>query len=81
VRTIVSDALQLCNAVRHVRLEIAMATRLGNPAQPQNLGVGHAWTAPGEGFPPHLHPWGGLLILPIPQGGAVLFGDEDFDQR
>ena len=61
------DALQLCDPARHVRLEIAMETRLGNPTQPQDLGTSHALTAQVEGFHPHLHPWVRMLKPPIPQ--------------
>jgi hypothetical protein len=79
--TIMIEALQLFDPARHVRLEIARETRVGNPPQPQDLTIGNPWTPQVQGFHAHLHPRVGMLKPPIPQRGDVLFAQTTLDHR
>ena len=75
------DPFQCVDAARQVRLEIAMETRLGHPAELQDFGIGHALTAQVEGFHAHLDPGVGMLKPPIPQGFDVFLAERDLDHR
>jgi hypothetical protein len=76
VRTIVIDALQLLDPARHIRLEIAMQARVGNPTQPQALAISHPLTPQVEGVHAHLHPRVGRLKPPISPCRHVPFGKD-----